>query len=388
MKMTDTAPSPMVLHTRCVTGVGGGPEKTILNSPRFLAELGYDSACAFMNPPEDPGFAELEQRAESSQARIISIPDRGALDWRVVRQLVNLCKREKVAIWHGHDYKSNFIGLLAKRFWPMRLISTVHGWVHHTSRTPLYYGIDRLSLRFYDEVICVSEDLQATCKSLGVHPTRCHLVPNAIDTESIRRRLSVQEAKNLLKVPAGYRLVGGVGRLAEEKGFDLLIEAVGQLARQGSRVLLWIAGEGPDRDRLEELVEALALGDRVKLLGNLNDPLRFFEALDVLVLSSRREGLPNVVLEAMSLEVPIVAAAVGGVADLVETGKTGVLCSSESAEDLAEAMVWIFTHGAESSLLARTARDLVEREYSFRKRMQCVAAIYDRALEPRIAGSA
>src|SRR5262249_10884047 len=140
-------------------GTGGGPEKTILNSPRHLAAAGYRMICAYLHPPKDPGFAEVRRKAEARQAPLLAIPDRGALDWRIVPRLLDCCRREKVTIYHGHDYKSNVLGLLLNRFWPLRLVTTLHGWVQHTSRTPWYYGVDRLSLRYYEKVYCVSEDL-------------------------------------------------------------------------------------------------------------------------------------------------------------------------------------------------------------------------------------
>ena len=102
----------------------------------------------------------------------MSVPDRGPWDWRVVTQLLAVCRRERVGIWHGHDYKSNALGLVLRRFWPMRLVTTVHGWVQHTRRTPLYYAIDRLCLPRYESVICVSPDLYDECLARGV------LLPN------------------------------------------------------------------------------------------------------------------------------------------------------------------------------------------------------------------
>ena len=117
----------VVLETRVVNGTGGGPDKTILNTPRFLAGTGYPTLCAYMHPPGDPGFETLRKKAEQWQAPLFSIPDRGFWDWRVIGKLLEVCRRERVAIWHGHDYKSNALGLLLRRFWPMRLVTTVHG---------------------------------------------------------------------------------------------------------------------------------------------------------------------------------------------------------------------------------------------------------------------
>src|SRR5262245_23736235 len=139
--MTDPQ-RPVVLDARVVTGTGGGPDKTILNSPRFLEALGYRMLCAYLRPPNDAGFDAIRQRAKRLSAPLIEIDDHGPLDHRVFFELLKLCRRENVAIFHGHDYKTNLLGLVLKRFHPMRLVTTVHGWVHHTARTPLYYRVD------------------------------------------------------------------------------------------------------------------------------------------------------------------------------------------------------------------------------------------------------
>src|SRR5947209_7570492 len=130
------AKRPVVLDVRVVSGTGGGPDKTILNSPRFLQPLGYRMLCAYLHPPGDPGFDVLRQRATQLQAPLFEIIDGGPFDLRAVAGLLSLCRRERVAIYHGHDYKSNLLGLLLARFHPMRLLTTVHGWVVHTARTP------------------------------------------------------------------------------------------------------------------------------------------------------------------------------------------------------------------------------------------------------------
>src|ERR1700722_1145966 len=186
---------PVVLDARVVTGSGGGPDKTILNSPRFLDRLGYRMVCAYMHPPKDPGFDAIVQKAEQYQAPLISIPDRGPWDWRVLTELLSVCRRENVTIWHGHDYKTNALGILLKRFWPMHLVTTVHGWVQHTRRTPLYYRIDRFCLPRYEKVICVSPDLEQECLAAGVPPERCVLIENAIDVQEFSRRHGLAEAK-------------------------------------------------------------------------------------------------------------------------------------------------------------------------------------------------
>ncbi len=250
---------PMVLHVRVVTGTGGGPEKTILNSPRFLTPHGYRVLCAYMYPAGDPGFDELGRKAKALDAPLEGIADRGPFDTRVVRRLLNICRRDRVAIWHAHDYKSNAIGLLLRRFWPMHLVTTVHGWVKFTRRTPLYYGLDRrFWLRRYDRVICVSPDLRQQCLAMKVPPERCLLIENAIDTEQYARRTPREEAKRQCGVAPDRVLVGAVGRLSEEKDFAGLIRVADRLIAEGFPLELVIAGEGDQRDRAGALDRRIA----------------------------------------------------------------------------------------------------------------------------------
>lgn len=369
----------VVLDARVVSNSGGGPDKTILNSPRFLARDGYRNICAYMHPPEDPGFETLRRRAEALRATLLSIPDRGPRDWRVVTQMLAICRRERVAIWHGHDYKSNALGLLLRPFWPMRLVTTVHGWGVAGAR-PLYNRIDRLCLPYYERVICVSQDLLEQCLACGVRPERCVLIENAVDTEQFARRLDTAEAKARLGILPTRQVVGAVGRLSGEKGFDLLIRATDRLLREGIDVELRIIGEGDQRPQLDALVSELGLEDRVHLPGYRSDASELYQAMDAYALSSISEGLPNVLLEAMALEVPVVATRVGGVPGLVRHEENGLLVEPGSVEALAEALGRILRVAELSDRLRRAGRATIEASYSFDVRMRKIRDLYDELL--------
>ncbi len=371
----------VVLDARVVTSTGGGPDKTILNSPRFLQEAGYHNLCAYLHPPGDPGFQSIVQRAEALDAPLISIPDRGPFDWRVVRRLAQVCREERVAIWHGHDYKTNALGLLLKRYWPMRLATTVHGWVKHTRRTPLYYGIDRLCLKHYEVVICVSSDLYESCLEAGVPRERCVLVENGVDVDHFHRRRPAAEAKQEQGIPAGRLLIGAMGRLSDEKGFDLLIRSVDRLIAAGRDIELRIAGEGDQRAALEGLIRELNRGRRIRLVGFQRDAISFFESMDIFALSSHREGLPNVVLEAMALEVPVVATRIAGIPRLIQNGVNGLLVPPGSVEALVEALGSLIDDPKQRSELAAAGRTTVETDHGFAARMDKVRVIYDRLLD-------
>ena len=372
--------APAVLDARVVTGSGGGPEKTILNSPRFLGPLGYRMVCAYLHPPGDPGFETIERNAARYGAPLVSVPDRGPWDWRVVTELLAVCRREKVRIWHGHDYKTNALGLLLRRFWPMRLVTTVHGWVQHTARTPLYYRIDQLCLPRYERVLCVSDVLFEACLGCGVPARQLVLLENAIDAEEYARREPVAQAKARLGLPADGLVIGAVGRLAAEKGFDVLIRSVRDLIDRGLDVRLVIVGEGNERPKLERLTTELGVHGRVFMPGWQADVRGYFEAMDVFALSSWREGLPNELLEAMALEVPVVATRVNGVPRLVQDGRNGLLVGAGDQDGLTTALFAVLANPGLHDLLRRAGRRTVEARYSFPTRMQRLKRIYDELL--------
>jgi glycosyltransferase involved in cell wall biosynthesis len=379
-KIAQVARMPVVFDTRVVTGSGGGPDKTILNSPRHLEPLGYRMLCGYLHPPGDDGYREIIRKAERHRAPLVSIPDRGPLDWRAVKALLDTCRRERVDIWHGHDYKSNALGLLLKRFHPMKLVTTVHGWVHHTARTPMYYRVDKFCLPRYEKVICVSDDLYDACRRIGVPARRCELIENAIDLDDYSRSLAPDQAKAKLGLPLTGFLVGAVGRLEPEKGFDILVRAMAELVRRDEDISLLIVGEGGDRPRLEALAAELGVGPRLRLVGWQSDVRDYFQAMDLFALSSFREGLPNVLLEAMALQVPSVATRINGVPKLVQDGRNGLLVPPGDPTSLANALQALIANADLRHVFRHAGRKTVETRHSFPVRMRKLKEIYDAVL--------
>ena len=362
---------PVVFDTRVVTGSGGGPDKTILNSPRFL-DPHYRMLCGYLHPPNDPGFADLRAKAARYHAPLVSIPDRGPWDWRVVSGLLSVCRREKVRIYHGHDYKTNALGLLLARFWPdaagdhpARL-----GPPHRPHAAVL--PIDRWTLPRYERVISVSQDLHDAALGAGVPADRAVLLENGIDVEDYRRRRTAPEAKAALGLPPDL-LVGACGRLEKEKAFDVLIRSVAKLPGVRLRIL----GEGGDRPRLEALVRELGVADRVALPGWVSDVRGTFEAFDVFALPSLREGLPNVLLEAMALEVPCVATRIAGIPKLIQDGENGRLVEPGDQAGFDAALGGLTAERTMRERFAAAGRRTIETRYSFAVRMGKLRALYD-----------
>jgi glycosyltransferase involved in cell wall biosynthesis len=359
-----------VLHVRIASGAGGGPEKTIMNSPRHLVGSDYRAIVVYLYPPGDEGFEVIRQRAREKECPLEGLPESLPIDPRVLWRLLRICKKEGVDIWHGHDYKSNLYGVLLRPFARFRLVTTVHGWVKHTSRTPLYYSIDRWTLPRHKQVIAVSSDLYDASRLAGVKEERLSLIENAIDTDEFQRTRE--------RTKQGRLRIGAVGRLSEEKGFDLLIRAVETLIDEGFEIELAIAGEGDQEEALAAQIKASPHAQHLKLLGFQSDTRALFDSFDVFCLSSLREGLPNVVLEAMSMGLPMVATRSGGMQTFAKDGDDAILVDPGSALELVNGLRPVLASEDRRDKLAQAARARVVTDCSFAHRMERVVEIYDR----------
>jgi glycosyltransferase involved in cell wall biosynthesis len=210
-----------------------------------------------------------------------------------------------------------------------------------------------------------------------VPKNRCVLIENGVDTTEYSRRCSPRAAKIKLGMNPERFLVGAVGRLSAEKGFDLLIRSVDQLLRRGLDLELAIVGDGDEKPRLQTLIAELGRSDRVRLLGYRSDMPAVYEAMDIYALSSLREGLPNVVLEAMAMEVPVVATRIAGVPRLIQTEKNGLLVEPGSTEELTAGVARLLGDEVLRGRLCAAGRRTVESYYSFSGRMRKIQALYD-----------
>jgi glycosyltransferase involved in cell wall biosynthesis len=262
-------------------------------------------------------------------------------------------------VLHTHGYRSDVLnGGMARRK-GIATVSTLHGSSRMGGLSHLFEWIQERALRRFDGVVAVSRPLHAELLEKGVLPERLHLVPNA--WQPLSPFLSRAQARVALGVPTTGLRIGWVGRLIPIKGPDVFAEAVARLGSAGD----WSAsmiGDGPERERIEELVRTHGANGRLILHGAVPDAERLFSAFDVLVVSSRSEGTPMVLFEAMANGVPIVAAAVGGVPDVVGDG-AGWLAPSEDPAALAAVLEEAISDPAERGRRAARARSRLDEEY-------------------------
>ena len=367
-----------VLHLRTVVGRGGGPEKTLLHSHRYGADA-FDVRLLYIHPHDDNEF-DLPARASQSGAKLTALAECCAFDPRTIAGLIREIRAFRPHVIHAHDYKTDFLAALVGLPFGIPCVATLHGNVTRDRRLNFYYRLDRWVLRRMRRIMVVSRDLRDEVVACGIPTERCVLIENGIDIEHFKRNKSVAEAKTAVGISASAFQLGAIGRLMPEKGFDILIRAVAMLRQEYPQLRLRIAGEGVERSRLEALIQELDCGGQIELLGHLSDVRELLETSDAFVLSSRREAFPNVVLEALAMEVPVVASRIAGIPDLITDGETGLLTEPEDSAALAASIRKQIESEPLRLRLAAAGRALIESRYTFAERMRKEFAVYDELL--------
>ena len=258
------------------------------------------------------------------------VPRRGYLRERSL--IRGLCRSRSVNVVHTHGYRSDLVGGHAGHESKLPIVTTVHGFTGGGMKNRVYEALQRFAFRRFNAVVAVSQPQADQLRASGVSSHRLHLIPNALAPHAAP--LDRTSARQALQLPPEGLLAGWVGRLSPEKGVDLFIDALSAI---GDRVIQGvIVGDGPERATEQTRADAIAPA-RFLWLGAIPNAARYFAAFDLFVLSSRTEGLPMVLLEAMAAGVPIVTTNVGGIPSLLSAAE-GVLVAPEDAKALASAI--------------------------------------------------
>ncbi|GBD34996.1 2-deoxystreptamine glucosyltransferase [bacterium HR36] len=367
-----------VLDVRVLRGRGGGPEKTLAYSAPYLARLGYEMICVYLCDPKDEDARSTVDEIARRGTRVYMLDDTGPLDITVPYNLYRLVDQLGISIYHGHDYKSNVLGCLLGN--PCIRVTTLHGWVHYTHRLRYYYAVEKWCLRKFARAYCVSQELYRAASRLGLGSKQLYYLPNGIIFEEYRRVNNTHKARAKLGIPHQGFCLGAVGRLSEEKNFSALLMSVRVLRRAGFPVWGMLVGDGPLRQKLERQSYEQGIRDHIVFAGYQRDIRPWLECMDVYLCTSTREGMPNSVLEAMAMEVPIIATRVGEVPYMITHGREGVLLPSAGVEEIVKVVTDMIRGKLDKEMLAKQARTRVETEFNFDRRMRLLAADYDKLI--------
>lgn len=268
------------------------------------------------------------------------------------------CAAFRPDVVHTHGYRPDVLdGGVARRL-GIPTVTTVHGFTGGDWKNRLYERLQVRAFRRFDAVVAVSRPIVERLARAGVPRQRIHLLPNAWAGRPPAQDRAA--ARRSLGVPLeGFR-IGWVGRLTAEKGADVLVEAVARLG--DVPVSVSVIGDGRERGPLEQRARELGIADRIAWHGLVADAAGLYRAFDVFVLSSRTEGTPIALFEAMAAGVPVVATHVGGVPDVVSPGEA-LLVPAEDPDALASAIRAVLEDPAAAAARAAAARARLERAF-------------------------
>ncbi len=372
-----TAGNSKLIVTHVISGdLWAGAEVQVYNLCRALKASGQitPTAVVFNNGILSEKLREL--------GISVSIADETTLGpLAIARSIAAHCKSQGTNIVHTHGFKENVLGILGKDMARVpRSVRTVHGnpETKLSFTKPHKWLISKLDIILgrlrQQAVIAVSTQLEATLKKL--FPGKVYKIFNFVDIDDIRDQwLCSQES-------GGFPpRIGIVGRLVPVKRVDLFIQTIALLNRQGFECTGKIIGSGPLEFQLKKLTDELNISDRVEFTGFVSPALKELRKLDALLMTSDHEGLPMTLLEAMSLGVNVIAHNVGGIPEVLDYGRAGMLITDHTPEGYAQGVRSFFeSQDFKSVRNARHLHEVLLKKFNVTENCQRYISIYQKLI--------
>lgn len=346
-----------VVHV-CAPAPVGGLESVVLGLSRGLADRGHRvTLVAVVSQASAAASVLAPLQGSSVRTVVVEAPKRAYL--REVRAVSNLLDSLRPDVLHTHGYRADLLHGGRARRKGIATVSTLHGSSKMGGLSQLFEIIQTRALRRFDGVVAVSRPLVDLLTDRGMPRDRIHHIRNAWAPPAAP--LARNEARRMLGLPDdGTSVIGWVGRLIPVKGADVFVRSLHGVL-DGEK-LACVVGDGPERPALEALASDLGIQDRLRWVGAVAQASRLFSAFDLLVLSSRSEGTPMVLIEAMGQGIPVVATAVGGIPELMDGRDEGLLVPPEAPDLLSNAIRACLFDPTETSERANRAKMRVHRE--------------------------
>ncbi|MDX6382873.1 MAG: hypothetical protein QOK48_446 [Blastocatellia bacterium] len=372
--------------------------KTVLEFYRAARELSRDATdfplidgcLATFDRQRDGNGApnDFVAAARAQGLAVETISERRRFDLRVIPALQLIVESRGSDLLITNSVKSHFLvwrsGLWRRHPW----VAFHHGYTDTDRKMRLYNRLDRWSLPHADRLVTVCRAFaDELASSTGVSINNISVQHNSIRRQPAAGAEEVAALRTRLGIGANHKIVLAVGRLSREKAHRDLIAAFKHLreANWSLQLKLVIVGDGPDRSSLEAYAESLGVNEMVVFAGQVNDVQPFYTVADVFALPSHSEGSPNVLLEAMAANLPVVATAVGGVPEIVENNTSALLVPANDPRALGAAMARLLTDGELRERLVKNAAELVDTRFTPDNYARALVGIYREVIESRRA---
>lgn len=359
----------------------GGVETAVINWLNRLDPNVFDvHLVCFANPGHTE--APFVTAAELSGLRVDKIPwGRRKPLVKASRRLAGLIRKYKVDILHTHNWYADFVGALTAKFVPVKTITTLYVWSDYDWKRNLIQAVDRRVIRHFDLVTTHCDDTHRKTVEFGfdaeaVKTLICGFETNRVELEPeerLRRRREMGVADD------DFLLVN-VARFYPEKCHDFLLRCFRRVRDAKPQTKLWIAGVGPLEEQTKKLCTELGLDSHVRFVGFVRDLPEMLSLVDAQVHPATIEGVPLAICSGMAAELPIVASGVGGMPEILNYGRNGLIVPAGDEGKFVAAVLSLIDDPGEGRRLARAARHFIENDYSLTTAVRRVEQTYRKVL--------
>ena len=378
----------------------GGAQKYVADLARTLPSDRFDSKIVY-------GGKDLRWLSNATRPWLLF-----ANDWLAIAEIVRLLRREQPDILHLNSSKAGILGTLAAQIYkvksrksrpkadqpwagkvkypPVRVVFTAHGWVFNPTNAiaaPVrwfYIALHIFAARFQDAIICVSEYDAALARRFHITPDRkIHMIHNGIDPslkflekEKAREEILHKLTTNNKQQTTNTVWIGSIGRLVKEKNYETFIRAAAQVPRAA----FFIIGNGPELKKLKAESRMSKVDDRFFFIDPTGDDARYLKAFDIFVMSSIKEGLPYILLEAMAAELPIIVTEAGGIPEIIKNHENGIMVTQRDPAQLAHAITGLLANPQIAREIEKTAHDAVRHSFNLRTMVKKTEEVYEKVV--------
>lgn len=368
-----------VMELRGTYKGGGGPDKTILLSAAKHCGHDFFILVTYLRDPRDKEFQIGEMAINYGVKDYIEVFDKAMIDLRCISQLNILIRKHSIAIIHVHDLKTTLLGIILKVLNPdVKIMHTAHGWIISSLADKIKQRLQFVMLRWYPVHIAVSGATKALMVEKRIPEQTIKVLYNSIDTKYWKKGNGFSVLRQEYHIPPDVLVVGTVGRLSREKDLTTFFKVAERILAKIPDTVFFIVGDGLPGivSELKKQLKNLDLTNNMHFTGHRTDLLNIYESFDLFLMTSLTEGLPNTVLEAMALEIPVVGTAVGGVPELVIHKKSGILCQPGDVDALACGSLELLLSSDKRNEMGKNARLRIKENFDFNTRLKRIETIY------------
>jgi len=363
-----------------IKGLGrGGAEVMLMESLRVADRRRFEFACGYFLPWKNALAADLS--TEGTEPRCFGAAN--ALQMLARTPAVARALRDFGAdIVHCHLPLAGVVGRIAGKIAGIPIIYTEHNVMERYH--PATRRINLLTWKMQKEVVAVSEGVAASVRLHAGDSVPVTVVPNGVSLEAFRRDPEAgPSVRSRLGIPETAPVVGSVAVFRTQKRLDEWLKAAVLFRERFRNARFLLVGDGPLRGELEGEAKRLGIEEAVHFAGLQQDVRPWLSAMDAYMMSSSFEGLPVALLEAMAMEIPAVATAVGGVPEAVTDGVTGYLVEPGHPEELASRLEMLFSDKGLRGLMGSAGRKKVSESFSIKGMGRAIEELYCMAAEGR-----